>query len=112
MTPQKDRFDLPQQFSHGSRHSDCDLGHLPVIQGIRCVSGQVVIGISKKAGVGQHQRGVALIPKGTVVAQPYLVNPLRQADRKQRHASSALLESSTKLPHRKVSLPLAFQQVS
>ena len=58
----------------------------------------MVVWVSKKAGVGQHQCGIALVPKGAVVAQANLVDLLRQANGKERHRSSTPLEASTKMP--------------
>lgn len=89
---------LSEQASHGRRDAERDFGHAQIVKRLRCISRLVIVRIAQETGIRKHQRGIALVPERTVVAQPNLVDLFRQTDREQWHPPRASLEAAMKLP--------------
>ena len=43
----------------------------------------MIVRIAEKTGIGQHEGRVALVPEGSVVTEPDLVDLFGKADRKE-----------------------------
>ena len=54
---------LAEQFAHRRRDAEGDFGHSGIVERVGRVGGLVVVRVSQEAGVGEHQRGIALVPE-------------------------------------------------
>ena len=82
----------------GGGNAVCDVGHTFVVQRVRGVGGLMIVRVSEKAGIRQHQCRVTLIPKRAIVTESNLLDLFGKANRKQWHRSCATFESAAKLP--------------
>ncbi len=87
----------PGNSADGTRNTEGDHGHPIIVQRVGCVGPLMIIWISQKAGVRQHQCRKSVEPEAAVVGKMNLRDSFRQHDGKQRKARR-LFETASKLP--------------